>query len=235
MLLERLHNSTSSNTTDPSPSDGSPSSLRLLDLGTCLGQDLRKLLYDGAPPSSLYGSDTFPEFEGLGHALFCDSATFRDHFIPGDIMDLSTNSSPLAKTAGTWDVVSIMMFLHIFDLEKQTLAATNILKLLKPMPGSIVIGANSGSTKTGELPLRGPFAMNKADGTPETTFRHSKETMAEMWKAAAGEVEGKWHVETGYDREYQKRRENLPREESDKHFFPADELVRVVFYVERVP
>ncbi|QSZ29598.1 hypothetical protein DSL72_004114 [Monilinia vaccinii-corymbosi] len=58
------------------PSEASP---KFLDIGTCIGQDLRALHRDGAPLSSLYGIDAIPEFETIGYALFRD----EDHFLPG--------------------------------------------------------------------------------------------------------------------------------------------------------
>jgi hypothetical protein len=45
---------------------------KFLDLGTCLGQDARKLIHDGIHPSSVYGSDLFPAYENAGFSLFKD-------------------------------------------------------------------------------------------------------------------------------------------------------------------
>lgn len=83
---------------------------KILDLGTCLGQDPRKLLFDGAPPESLYGSNIFSTYEGLGHALVKDAATFQNRFIVGGLFDTSPESA-LVKLAGTWDMINIVMFL----------------------------------------------------------------------------------------------------------------------------
>ena len=33
-----------------------------LELGTCLGQDIRKLMYDGADPGRCFGTDILPAF-----------------------------------------------------------------------------------------------------------------------------------------------------------------------------
>lgn len=43
-----------------------------LDLGTCLGQDVRKLIFDGAPVDSVYGTDLLAEFVEIGYDLFRD-------------------------------------------------------------------------------------------------------------------------------------------------------------------
>ena len=75
---------------------------KLLDLGTCVGQDLRVLHHDGAPISALYGSDVFAAFEGVGHALFRDLDRFTpDHFIVGDIFKADDHTSSLGRTAGS--------------------------------------------------------------------------------------------------------------------------------------
>ncbi|KAF8864557.1 hypothetical protein BDZ45DRAFT_737120 [Acephala macrosclerotiorum] len=67
------------------PTDTSKPRL-FLDLGTCLGQDSRKLIHNGIPPSSVYGSDIFPGYESVGHALFNDTSTTRGQFITADIL-----------------------------------------------------------------------------------------------------------------------------------------------------
>jgi hypothetical protein len=70
-----------------SPESGNDSkpAPKFLDLGTCLGQDLRAL-YDRVPISRLYGSDVLPEFEGTGHALLKDAYRFiPEYFILGAV------------------------------------------------------------------------------------------------------------------------------------------------------
>ena len=45
---------------------------KFLDLGCCFGQDIRKLVYDGAPAPSLYGAELRREFVELGFDCFRD-------------------------------------------------------------------------------------------------------------------------------------------------------------------
>lgn len=40
-----------------------------LDVGTCLGQDLRKLIFDGVSPSRVFGADLLPEFVSISPML----------------------------------------------------------------------------------------------------------------------------------------------------------------------
>lgn len=58
----------------------------LLDLGSCMGQDLRKLVYDGAPSQKLYASDVFPQYEGLSYELWRDKDSFPHHFLADDVL-----------------------------------------------------------------------------------------------------------------------------------------------------
>ncbi|KAI1128659.1 hypothetical protein F5Y10DRAFT_264850 [Nemania abortiva] len=133
---------------------------RFLDLGTCLGQDVRTLLHNGASPSTIYGADVLPGFKDAGHALFKDRDRFDEsHFITGDIF---SEDDELAKTKGTWDIVHIAMFLHVFSLADQEVVSKNVLKLLKVVPGSTVIGTQTGSLDSGVLKLQPPFASQNA-------------------------------------------------------------------------
>lgn len=92
-----------------------------MDLGTRLGQDLRELVADGADPERLYGSDLFPEYENAGQQLFKDGDKFRGCYMVADLFDDSADS-PLIKSAGSWDIVNIVMFLHIWDWGMQVKA-----------------------------------------------------------------------------------------------------------------
>lgn len=152
-----------------------------LDLGTCVGQDVRKLVHDGVPRECAYGSDLFEGYEGVGHALFRDAEKMKGHFIQADIFDNSPDA-PLVKTRGTWDVVNINMFLHGFIWDQQVSACKSILKLLKPQPGSVVMGIQSGSTKSGVVTLGPPFL---SDGVTKDVFIHDTESFKKMWDDVA--------------------------------------------------
>lgn len=200
-----------------------------MDLGTCLGQDLRKLLFDGAPPQSLYGLDIFPEYECVGHELFRDADTFQNHFIAADIFDEAVDSK-LAKTEGTWDVICIIMFLHIYDWDTQVRTCKRILKLLSRKPGSMVIGAQTGSTEAGEQVLKPPFA---AEGERKTIYRQSMETFTEMWRIVERDEGVGLKVNVVYD-EQNDRDMRAKEEESGekKKFFSGPQQRRLFFTVE---
>ncbi|KAL4902295.1 hypothetical protein BDW74DRAFT_62756 [Aspergillus multicolor] len=109
---------------------------KLLDLGCAFGQELRQLIYDGAPASNLYGSDLRPEFLELGHDLFADHNS-KMHLIAADILD--GDSELTAHLAGQVDITYISLFLHVFDFEQQVTVAKRVLDLLVPRPGPLIV------------------------------------------------------------------------------------------------
>lgn len=199
--------------------------MRLLDLGTCVGQDLRKLLFDGAPMESLFGSDIFPAYESVGQALFKDAETFKNRFIAGDLFDQSSESA-LAQTEGTWDVIVIIMFLHVFNWKDQVKACGRILNLLSTKPGSIIIGAQTATTKPGEQNLVPPFVK---PGEHKSVFRQSRETFTQMWEGA-GKDKG---IPLKIWAEYEAVQPKVEGGTKEEKFFTGDEQRRLFFVVER--
>lgn len=180
---------------------------------------------------SVYGSDIYSDYERIGHKLFHDADTFKDRFIGADIFDEDKNNA-LVKTEGTWDVISIVMFLHIFDWTTQIRACKRILKLLSRRPGSVVIGAQTGSTKPGEQVLKPPFV---AEGEHKSVFRQSAETFTEMWKIVEQDEGVRLEVEVVYDdQEERERRMKEEEAEGRKRFFSGLEQRRLSFKVQVV-
>ena len=160
----------------------------LLDLGSCLGQDIRKCIFDGAPSGNLYASDVFPEYEQLAYDFFKDEDFFpRGHFLAEDVLadNDSFSYGPLMSTLGPGqtDMISITMFLHIFGYANQLKVATRILRLLSHKPGSLVIGSQAGAEQAGEIDLKPPFSTNEK-GEKRTVYRHNPQTFRHLWEEA---------------------------------------------------
>ena len=160
----------------------------LLDLGSCLGQDIRKCIFDGAPADNLYASDLFPEYEQLAFDFFNDADRLpRGHFLAEDILadNDSFSYGPLmsALGPGQTDIIAITMFLHVFNYANQLRVATRILRLLSHQPGSLVVGSQAGAASAGEIDLKPPFAANKK-GEKRTVYRHSPQTFERLWQQA---------------------------------------------------
>lgn len=165
----------------------------LLDLGACLGQDLRKCVFDGAPADRLYASDLFGEYEGLSYELWRDRNTFpQGHFLADDVLadnDSFMQGSLMTKLGpGQTDMIAINMFLHLFDYPNQLKVATRILRLLSHRPGSIILGSQAGVVNPVEQPLKPPFDKDD-NGKTRTVFRHSTDSFVKLWEDA-GAVSG---------------------------------------------
>ena len=225
-----LHPAYSSLLTRLRPPHSTSTPIKFLDLGTCLGQDLRKLAFDGVPVQSLYGSDIFPDYEHAGHQLFRDGDRFTDRFIAADIFEEDVEKSGLVKTEGSWDFINIIMFLHIYDWPTQIQACKRILKLLSRKPGSMVIGAQTGSTQPGEQVVKPPLV---AEGEYRTIYRHSDETFVEMWRLVGKEAGIDLKVDVVYDDQEDRERRAKEEEMGEKgKFFLGAEQRRLFFTVE---
>lgn len=157
---------------------------KFLDLGCCFGQDIRKLVADGAPAENLYGSDLRPEFFALGYELFRDREKLASTFLVGDVFD---PSSELARLDGQLDVVHAASFLHLFCYEDQIRVCVRIVKLLRERTGSVVLGRQIGHLVAGEQ-------AGRLD-PKKSRFRHNEESFKDMWREV-GELTGsRWRVE----------------------------------------
>lgn len=161
-------------------------SARLLDVGTCFGQDMRKLVADGVDQSHLAGLDLVSDFKALGSELFRDADTFNYDFYVRDILDDNADWAPLEKQ---FDILHITSFLHIWNREKQLQAAQRLVTFAKPKPGTLIIGGGLGSTVAGEWP--------DLEGTG-TNFRQSEQSIVEFWDEVGSLTDTKWRVESNY-------------------------------------
>ncbi|OCT46984.1 hypothetical protein CLCR_02545 [Cladophialophora carrionii] len=148
-----------------------------LDLGCCLGQDVRKLLFDGADPARIYGADLRPEFIDMGYELFKDEKTFprTEHFIaPADVFDFSTDSELSKKCDGKVRVLHSTAVFHLFNWDEQVTMARRCLQLLTSKTGrALICGGQVGNLNAGE------FARRRREGT---RFRHNAESWKRLWE-----------------------------------------------------
>ncbi|KAL9005350.1 MAG: hypothetical protein Q9188_001866 [Gyalolechia gomerana] len=114
----------------------------LFDLGCCFGQDIRKLAFDGAPSKNLVGCDLNGAFLDLSYELFRDHGRLQTPMLVADIF---RDDGPLTEMEGTMDFVHASLFLHLFNWDKQVEACKQIVKLLKPLPGTTILGRQTGN------------------------------------------------------------------------------------------
>nr|XP_001395631.2 hypothetical protein ANI_1_1890104 [Aspergillus niger CBS 513.88] len=88
----------------------------MLDLGCGFGQDIRRLVYDGAPAENIFGLDKEEEFIELGFDLFRDRATLKSTFLVDDFLK---PSAKLVQLAGHIHIINSGYFLHLWDWNGQ--------------------------------------------------------------------------------------------------------------------
>lgn len=139
---------------------------KYLDVGCCLGQDLRRLVADGVPSENTYGAELEAPFIDLGYQFFNDRDTLKTHFMQANIMDL-TDDGPLHALIGKIDFLHLGMVVHIFPLDKQRTLLENCVQLLKPEPGVLILGQAAGDSE----------GLQYRDGG----FKHSDITFRQLW------------------------------------------------------
>lgn len=144
----------------------------LIDVGTFIGHDLRRLVLDGAPSDKLYGIDIVNTSD-VAYDFFRDREPFKGHFIEAYFM--STTSPELTALKGQVDLVVVSQLLHQWDWEGQ-LAGVKVLSSFTK-PGSLVVGNQIGNPKSQELSLMDPSMK---------FWRHNPESFAKL-------LHGDWH------------------------------------------
>jgi SAM-dependent methyltransferase len=154
-----------------------------LDVGCCMGQDIRKLAYDGAPQDNMYGSDLKGDFWNIGYDMFVDKSTLKTKFIEADIFD---EVSTLTELDGKLNIVHAASFFHLWDWDEQFKAAKRVVKLLKAEPGVMIFGRQGGVPKGGHL----PHAVKE-----QKAYWHDPGTWEDLWKKVGDETGTEWKVD----------------------------------------
>ncbi|KAL5446501.1 hypothetical protein PMIN06_007769 [Paraphaeosphaeria minitans] len=156
---------------------------KYLDLGCCVGQDIRKLVFDGAFRKHIR-LGLGGEFMNIGYDLFLDKSTLKTAFIAADFFD---ENSDLKQISGDIDIIHAASFLHLFDEEGQLKACESIVKLLKSKPGSLFIGRQNGNFESG--------VHVGATDSSKKRYRHNAESFEHMWKRVGEKTGTNWKAE----------------------------------------
>lgn len=148
---------------------------RYLDVGCCMGQDLRQLVMDGVISDNLYGIDLYGDYMTLSYDLFRDKDTLKSHLRQGNILTMTSVGDILRKLKGTVDIIHIGMVMHTLTLKEQRLLVKNCIGLLKPYHKTAVVGTLLGS-------------VNGHVGSGGTCL-HSEETLKKLFYEVALEAE----------------------------------------------
>lgn len=147
-----------------------------LDIGCCMGQDIRKLAHDGAPEEKMHGYDLKSDFWSIGYDIFLDKSTLKSKFIEADVFDAG---SGLKELDGKLNIVHAASFFHLFDWDGQVAVAKRIGQLLKDEPGVMVFGRQGGMPEAGTI----DHIQNG-----KSSYWHNPESWAKMWKQAGDET-----------------------------------------------
>ncbi|KAG0705675.1 hypothetical protein DFH29DRAFT_996553 [Suillus ampliporus] len=178
----------------------------LLDIGSCLGIDVRKAIDDGFPANNIIASDIEEAFSELGRKLF-KSSSEPCYFISGDVFDPAflsvtwpASSVPedvmpdiqtlrsLNNLRGRVGVIHISKVFQSFDEEKQLELARALGGLLSCEPGSVICGNHAIALEKGIVHLT-------VLGVDITYFCHSVESWTTLWDGVVFE-QGQVMVET---------------------------------------
>lgn len=146
---------------------------RYLDIGCCLGQDIRKLVADDVPSGQLYEVELEKEFINLGYDFFFkDRDSLKAYLFQEDILDRSSLDG-LDALSGTMEFVHLGMVLHIFEWDQQRELLERCITLLKAQPGVMILGQAVGNVEGGGLSTAGPTGANS---TGNLGFKHNVTT-----------------------------------------------------------
>ncbi|KAJ7477715.1 hypothetical protein FB451DRAFT_1338814 [Mycena latifolia] len=163
-----------------------------VELGCCVGNDVRKIASDGWPSENIIASDLRGDFWAVSRKLYRNPPKeFAGTFIPGDALDpefldlmpilkeAPEGSAPNLRTLeslnplhGRVSAIHTGSFFHLFSEEQQFEIARKFAGLLLPRPGSMIFGSH------GALPTKG----NTLGSRNNQIFCHSPESWKEMWE-----------------------------------------------------
>lgn len=150
----------------------------VLDLGCGLGQDLRLLATDGAPPLNMYAIDISRDLWDLGFELFNDREKMTATFVETNVLD---SISGLQKLNGSFDVIIANQFIHLFDWEGQVSVIKRVVELSRP--GTMLIGY-----QRAQVP---PREIERQWGK---MYFHDDETYKSLWQRVELETKSAWDL-----------------------------------------
>ncbi|MCJ1398105.1 hypothetical protein MMC11_001302 [Xylographa trunciseda] len=196
----------------------------LLDLGCCFGQDIRKLVHDGAPAAALYGAELRAGFLDMGYELFRDRGALAATFVQADVF-AEGDADALRALDGAVDVVYTASFLHLFGWAEQVRVGKRIVRLLKGGKGGVVFGRQVGTLRPGEY-------RRTAEGGG-SRYRHDGESFKRMWEQIGRETGTEWRVEVQMD-EVTGWRNGSDQIDKDGKKWSDEHTRRLRFEVERI-
>jgi len=145
--------------------------LRIIDLGCCMGTEIRHLLVDGFKEENVLGIDIQNEFIEIGIQLFNDEPSFKERFAVCNVLDnesIKHQGLPAFLSRGV-DVVYCSAVYHLLNQE-DTYKMTKRVSDWLPK-GGVYFGI-TGGTKTAEpISSSASFSVSTNEGKDEPSFQ----------------------------------------------------------------
>lgn len=138
----------------------------------------------------MYGFEIEPRFFDVGFNFYQDKDVWKGHFFKGDVFGTGTDSD-LGKLEGKLDIVWAAKIIHLFERDTQIKVAANLVRLLKPKPGSLFVGSQNGYPENFSVPI----AKTMFPGQGRNFWMANKEGFEQMWKEVAEQTGTRWNVE----------------------------------------
>ncbi|KAK4063519.1 uncharacterized protein Triagg1_9396 [Trichoderma aggressivum f. europaeum] len=149
--------------------------LKLVDVGCCVGTDIRQLIHDGFPPGDITGIDIEKRFFTIGFALYNQNRTDSPTtFVQANILDPDFTRR-FSHLKGKFDYVHSANVIHLFDYASQVAFLRALAFLAKP--GGLVWGRQV--TETEDSPTRSVKLEGKGERFTPVEFMR-------MWTTATG-------------------------------------------------
>jgi SAM-dependent methyltransferase len=164
---------------------------RLLDVGCGLGQDVRKLVFDGVPAKQIYAVELKAGLISAGHDLFMDGGKEGITFLQGDAIndDIRTWKKDFQIEEG-FEMIHTGALFHLFAWETQLTIAKNLVELVHGKDEAVIFGWTFAAHEAG-LRSVGPNKEAKVYG-------HNEESARRFWKEV-GDVTGtEWEIEVRF-------------------------------------
>jgi hypothetical protein len=155
----------------------------LVDIGTFIGHDLRRLVIDGAQSDHLWGVDIVNHFD-VGFDFFQDRQRWRGRFVEADFLTIESNAV-LEPLRSKTDMIFIASVLHQWDWAGQVRGATALTQFTKP--GCLIAGLQMGK------PIAGAVVMK---GLKVPLYLHNTESWAKMWREVGAATATSWETIT---------------------------------------
>jgi SAM-dependent methyltransferase len=160
------------------------SGAKFLDIGCCLGHEIRKLVFDGVPGEKLTGVELRQEFIDLGYELFRDRGKLKARMYQGDVQ---SNEGPWKELQGQFDVVNLGLILHSFTRDGQIVCFEKAIGSLKNEVGTSVIGTACGAVEGEECFWHGDIPA------------HNSETFKGLMREVEKRTGTRWEVDVKVD------------------------------------